>query len=209
MTQVQGVVQQVSRRGKATNIRVDNQWYGCGFNGIPCAEGDMVSFTYTQNGQYMNADTNTMQVLQNGGGNGQQQAPQNQGNYQGQGNRGGGGNQSRAPSNNSGGNRSGGYRKDLSDPIQVSITQQSARNAAIQLVDTALKNDCCPLPTKKGDRLDALLDLVDTIEERFYNKTVTVAKAGGYPADASYGSQQAQQPHGNNPNDAPDDDIPF
>lgn len=215
MSFVQGVVQQISRRGNATNIRVNDQWFGCGFNGVPCAEGDTVSFTVTQNGKYVNANMDAFQVVQQNQGvpNNGQQNTQVQGNNQGYA---GGGARNSGPRRGSGGGSSpsrGGYRKDLTDPVQVSITQQSARNAAIELVKVALQHDACPLPAKKADKFDALLDLVDTVAERYYLQTTEVAKAGGYKATAEGAKpQQASAPvqdQAGAPADDFDDDIPF
>lgn len=204
MSIVEGVVEQISPRGKATNIKVNGNWYGCGFNGVPCQQGDQVSFPVVQNGQYLNADTPNMQII----GRGNQNAPAQQQQAQpqtGGGNSGGG---NPASSNNRRGSTGSGYgSRKLEDPVQVSITQQSARNAAIQALNVAAQADAIPLPAKKADKLDAFLALVDQVAERYYKETLKIAKAGGYVERAEYepvGAQQADQP-----NAEYDDDIPF
>jgi hypothetical protein len=62
----------------------------------------------------------------------------------------------------------------------LSIHYQSSRNAAIALVDAALKaGDIIALPAKKADKFDALLALVDRVSERYFLALEDVIKAGG------------------------------
>lgn len=202
MSIVEGVVQKVSQRGKATNILVNEQWYGCGFDGVPCSEGDRVSFPVTQNGRFLNADVKNMQVL----GKANVAPQQSSGNYQ---NTGGGGTSKSAV--RSGGRGSYGGGRKLDDPVQVSITQQSARNAAIQALSVAVQADAVPLPAKKADKLDAFLALVDQVTERYYKETWEVAEAGGYTerADKAPIAQGIEKQEDQAPNAEYDDDIPF
>jgi hypothetical protein len=200
---VQGTVEAISQKGKATNIKVNGQWYGCGFNGVPCGQGDNVSFPVVQNGRFLNADVNNMQVVQGGGG-----AQEQRGTYGGQNS---GGQPARTGGNaagNSGGSKGSSYgARKLDDPVQRSIVQQSARNAAIQAVQVASSLDAVPLPTKKAEKFDAVLDLIDQVTERYYNETFKVAEAGGYTERA----EKVQfDPTANGQPDADyDDDIPF
>lgn len=66
MSQVNGTVQKIQERpagsGVAYNINVNGQWYGHGFAKPKFSEGDNISFTYTQNGRFMNIDVRSIQI---------------------------------------------------------------------------------------------------------------------------------------------------
>lgn len=196
MSIIEGVVQKVSKRGNATNILVNEQWYGCGFNGVPCQEGDQISVPVTQNGRFLNADVKNMQIL--GRGNTapqQQQAPRQ---YADSGKQAYGGGKKAS---------GGGFSRKMDDPVQISIVQQSARNAAIQAVQLAAQLEAVPLPAKKADKFDALLALVDQVTERYFKSTQQVASDGGYVERAEKVSYQKTEQGA--PSAEYDDDIPF
>lgn len=200
--QVTGNVQRITTRqagrGTATNIQVNGQWYGCGFNGVPCQEGDVIQFTATQNGQYWNADVRTIQVLSGGGGQ-QQQAPAQQRQQQGPA-RAQGGN-ARA---SSGGSRDAYWeKKEERDVITQKVIQlQASRNSAIAVCSAAVSAGILPLPTKKADAFDAFLAAVDEVTARFERDAAN--KAAG---NAVFDAEVVAQPDRNEPDF--DDDIPF
>ena len=62
--QAQGYIQNIAtKQGQGRNgpytmysMKVDNEWYSCGFKPINAKEGDYVSFSIIQKGQYKNAE---------------------------------------------------------------------------------------------------------------------------------------------------------
>lgn len=201
--QVTGNVQRITTRqagrGTATNIQVNGQWYGCGFNGVPCQEGDVIQFTATQNGQYWNADVRTIQVIGGGGGGQQHQSPPQQRQQQGP---------ARAQSGNarasSGGSRDAYWeKKEERDVITQKVIQlQASRNSAIAVCSAAISAGILPLPTKKADAFDAFLAAVDEVTARFERDAANKA-AGNAVFDAEVVAQPDQ------PEPDFDDDIPF
>lgn len=152
MSMVTGQVKAISQRGNAFNIRVDDDWYGYGFNKPAFNKGDTISFDFQQRGNFKNVDAKTVQV---GASAPAQQA---------------------APA--SGGSAPAKSGRDFG-ANQVAIQYQASRNSAIALVSAALAAGEVTLPTKKGDRLDALLALVDDLTDQYHAKTDQVVKAGG------------------------------
>lgn len=197
MPQVTGRVQRIMNRGKAFNIQMDDgEYYGYGFNAPNFGEGAEIGFDVQYNGQYKNVIVESVQVY-NGGQQPQQQQGgggyQNRGQGGGRGN-GGGGNYNRRGGGGRGGNNNAkdAYWKEKERKDEVKdkgIRYQAARNAAIAVVDVCLKNDCLSLPAKKGDRLDAVLAVVDEITERFDFATDAVRIA------AEGGNQNAPEPN--------------
>lgn len=65
---INGVVSKINSANRAGrtvySVQVNGQYYGGFWNDAPkCQEGDNVQFDATQNGQYWNANPNTMQVV--------------------------------------------------------------------------------------------------------------------------------------------------
>lgn len=231
--QVTGQVQKIGTRptnngGLATNIQVNGEWYGCGFNGIGNVnEGDTITFVAKQNGNYKNCDARTIQVVNGNGGGGQwnnTQGTTNQTNAQ--------GNAQAAPAGNSNaygrgnntsggqwGNRGGGRaaqsggkddywekKAERDVVIQRAIQFQASRNAAIEIVGAMVKAGSASLPSAKGKHFDAILEMVDLVTAR-YDKATTVVMEGGSPFEDS---PDVGFDTGNDHNDAPyDDEIPF
>ena len=150
---IEGVVQKVSSRpagrGTAYSIQVEGSYYGCGFQPPACSEGDYVSFQIEQNNRgYWNVSGN---IEVKSGGN---PAPQKQASAKG-------------PQT---GNSRDQYwqEKEQRDIANQKIIQyQSSRNAAIELVRTAVENDALSLGTKKADKFDILVSIVDEITDKF------------------------------------------
>lgn len=170
MSQVQGVVEQVSQRGKATNIKVNGAWFGAGFNGVPCQQGDTVSFTVEQNGQYANVARNSLQVI-NGGGAPQQ--PQQQP-YQAPAQTYAKPQRRQAPTSGGGGVTKDDYWKNREErdvETQKRIQLQASRNSAIATASAALAAGILPVPAKKADAFDAFVAVIDELTERYNNQT--------------------------------------
>ena len=207
MAEVYGRVQRITSRpagkGTAYNLQMDSgDWFGYRFERPNFGEGAEVSFDVDWNGQYGNVRKGSLQIV--GGGQQQpQQGGQGGGGYQG--NRGGG------PRNSGGGQGRGSYSKPKSGGkdnywdekakrdvvVQRQIQHQASRNAAITVIGTALANDAVSLPAKKGDKLDAILALVDEVTDRydFAVDAVGIAAANGNanPAEPNNVQDDMQQ----------------
>ena len=164
---IQGTVEQVfsraAGRGTAYNIKVNGQYYGCGFQPPSCSEGDNVSFEIEQNAKgYWNV-SGPIQVT------GKAAPPQpNQGN-QGQ----------QKPQ--TGGNSRDQYwqEKEQRDIANQKIIQyQASRNAAIEVVKSALENDALSLGQKKQGKLDVLLAVIDEVTDRFDKDSIDMRDYG-------------------------------
>lgn len=68
MSEVSGVIQKIdakrvgAQQKLAYNIQVGGQWYGCGFFRPKAEEGDFVTFTAVQNGNFWNVERGTLKV---------------------------------------------------------------------------------------------------------------------------------------------------
>ncbi|AUR81854.1 hypothetical protein NVP1015O_40 [Vibrio phage 1.015.O._10N.222.51.E5] len=99
---------------------------------------------------------------------------------------------------------------------QKCIEYQSSRNTAVELVGHLLKAELVALPTKKADKMDAVLALVDTLTDRYVGD-VDAINTGRNPRDAMAGMSEMEQPGDfEDPNPQQhaqhaqqDDDIPF
>lgn len=60
-------------------------------------------------------------------------------------------------------------RRDI-EVVEPRINFSASQRDAISLVTSALANDCLALGTKKGDRLEILLEMVDEVALRFYHQ---------------------------------------
>lgn len=161
---VQGVV--ARKNSKATrnggmmySIQVDGNWYGGMFDDPGCNEGDTVSFECSQNGRFMNVAKGTLQVVKN-----QPTQPAAQGG-------GGGGNA---------GNREAYWdnKAKQDEARQTSIAYQSARKDAIEIVKTVVEQDLITQPTKKADKYDWVLGLVDVLTDRFHKDVQDIGEYG-------------------------------
>lgn len=184
MSTIIGQIQAVSQRGKATNIQVNGQWFGCGFNGVPANKGDTVQFSAIQNGQYLNADMATFQVVQGGG----QPAPQQSGGYQQQRKQYGGGSQRQAPQQSAASKDDYWTKKEERDVVTQQVIQlQASRNAAISVCSAALSAGILPVPAKKADAFDAFLAAIDEVTQR-YEASSSAKRDGGDPFGDSSGA---------------------
>lgn len=116
-------------------VKLPDGWYGTGSKKDPgLAQGDMIEFTWTSNGQYKNIDPKTLIKLEG------------------------------APSGNNQPRTSGNTNSWVPDvDRQKSIIYQSSRKDAIEIIKAALSAGCLPLPAKKAEQFDSLLALVDEL----------------------------------------------
>lgn len=165
MANVTGIVQRKNgkptRNGKMMySIQVDGNWYGGMFDDPGCNEGDTVSFESSQNGNFINVQKGTLQVVQN---NAPSQAPAQQGQTGGQ-----------------GGNRDEYWnsRAKADEARQVSIVYQSSRKDAIEVAKAMIENDLVAQPAKKGDKYDWFVGLVDVLTDRFHKDVTDMGEYG-------------------------------
>lgn len=190
MSVVVGQVQAVSQRGKATNIQVNGQWFGCGFNGVPANKGDNVQFEAIQNGNFLNADMATFQVV---AGQQQQQynQPRNQAQTGGYKKQYGGGAQRQAAPASAASKDDYWTKKEERDVITQQVIQlQASRNAAISVCSAALAAGILPVPAKKADAFDAFLAAVDEVTQR-YEASSSAKRDGSDPFGDNSGAVNA------------------
>lgn len=109
-----------------------------------CKSGDMVEFTFTQKGQYKNADPSTIKVTGQGA-------------------------TSSASTTSRYNNASSNKQAWQPDPgRQVSIELQSARRDAIDLVKFMAEQGAIKLPTKQADKYDAIMGLLEHTTKEIY-----------------------------------------
>ena len=142
---INGVVERISNANRAGrtvySLQVNGTWYGGFWNDAPkCAQGNTVEFDATQNGNFWNANPNTLRVVESSAPAQAQQQPQTQ----------------QRP------NIGGDYASR-----QNSIVYQSSRKDAIEVVRLALEQDLVTLPTKKADKLGAVIAMIKEITEDF------------------------------------------
>lgn len=206
MSFIRGSVERVLQRGNATNILVAGEWFGCGFNGVPCKQGDTVEFPYEVRGKFKNANVAQMVILDGGGGgnnNGQQQQSQSYNNN----NNGGGYQRSQrsAPNNSGGKDEYWKNREKKDNTTQKAIQFQAARNSAIAVASSLIAAGQLELGDggrNKKNPVDVALDFIDTLTAR-YAADVDVVTNGGSPFDAPTPSQEYQE------DDTFNDDVPF
>lgn len=157
-----GIVEVVKKndQGYWSIKTADGAWFGHSKTKPVCEEGDEVAFDYSQNGKYSNVDPDTMEVLSSGNKVEKAAKPA-------------------WKKNNSGAvdTSKDEYwkRKEERDVfIQNEIRKQASRNAAIAILDSAMKNGVLviPEPSKKGSsRMEVLLAYVDKVADRFEKST--------------------------------------
>lgn len=160
---IRGKVAVVSVRGKAVNIQVEGQgWYGCGFttpDKLKFKQGDTISFSFTENGNFKNVDMKTVEVEA--------------------------GAAIKAPAAQSS-SRTDWAAKDKADAErQRSISIQACRNSAIEATKILKELDALPLGSKKPDIAGNLLAFIDDLTMRWYEETQAVAAGQNKPAVVS------------------------
>lgn len=243
MAEVQGVVDRITSKqtqgGKTVyNFQLNGEWYGMGFNQPNFGQGAEIEFDIEWNGNYANVAKGSLNILSPGQGRGNQGGGQrNGGGGYGGGQRQGGQQRSSGGYNQGGGQRSSGgggapagnnakdaywEKKEKTDKLtQRAIQHQSARNSAIAFLEVAVTAGAVKLPAKQAEQYDALLGLLDAVQEKFLNDTRDYALAG---VKAPQAQRQAPPPQpepepepepepqnygGGEPPEDFDDDIPF
>jgi hypothetical protein len=220
---VEGIVAKITEKptrngGTIYNVCLEinggeDEWFGHGFNEPEFQEGDEIEFDISYNGDYANVDTNTVNILSEGGGG--SSSTSSRGNSRGSTSRSSsrssstGGSSSRAkPSrSNSRSSKPSVRAKPAADDTKMSkddwqkkdnmIRRQACMNTAIALISSAVSNELVSLPTKKADKLDAYIALCDEEAVRLYDQYEE--QVHGAPKKASRGRSS---------NADYDDDIP-
>lgn len=147
-----GVVSALSQKGKGASFQIDKTWYGAGFVSIadlPFNKGDKISFEFTENGQWKNADLKSVKVL---------------------------GKQEATPSASSpGGSRDWDAKNKLDAERQSAISVQSCRNSAIEVAKMLRELDALPVGSKKADIADNLVAFVDDLTDKYFRDTQAIA----------------------------------
>lgn len=141
---VKGVVQKLWNKNKAWSIIIDDVFYGNGFEKPKCSEGDMVKFSYTENGKFKNIEKGSFEVLKE---------------------------ESRPTSAVKAVNVSKDdywSRKEARDLENDKLrTLGASRNTAIAFVDLLLKAGAAPLPKADKDKAAAIEQMVEHYKEVF------------------------------------------
>lgn len=168
MSMIKGRVTIVSNKGKATNIQVDGtDWYGCGFvtpDKLPFKKGDVISFSYEENGQYKNVVLKSVEVERavissSGPSSG---APRK--------------------SEGMGKDQYWEQKSEADAENQKRICLQSCRNSAIEVTKMLKELDALPLGSKKQDVAGNLVKFIDDLTDQFYKDTQNVASDKGRAA---------------------------
>ncbi len=149
-------IKKIFQRGQFWNvISEDEEFFGVGTNKPSFNEGDTISFEYTQRGRFMNAVPQTISVVSRGEASSPRSKPAAKAKS--------------APAKEDWGARNKYWEdKEKRDIIiQKGIRYQSSRNAAIEVVTSAVSNGAISLGSKKAEQLDNLLDAIDIVTERF------------------------------------------
>ena len=154
MSTVKGVIQKVNSKDfngkKIWSIKVNDTWYGAGYNQPKVNEGENVEFETTQRGQYWNVD-GPINVLA-----------------------------ASSASPATGGAKADGWAaKQAADEARQKIIQiQSSRNSAIEVVKIIVQAGALKLPTKQADQVDVILALVDELTDKYNKDTSDLASFG-------------------------------
>lgn len=156
-----GVVENISKRGKAFNALIGGKWYGCGFNAPPFSVNDKVSFDISVNGQWENIIPETVEVIANNAAPRPTAAPK--------------ANVSKVQA----GSKEAFYadrdaKKAEQDAArQKEIRYQASRNQAISFVDLLLRVEGLKLPVKAANKEETLLEAVEYYAGIFNQRTAS------------------------------------
>ena len=140
MANVKGLVERISKNDAGFySVKLGGEYFGAGKYAPKFNEGDEVSFEYTENGKYKNLSFGTVKVLEEAAKVAQA----------------GGGTT----------NMSKGTDWDMKDKR---ITFLACRKDAIELIKIAASQDALTLPTKKADKLESIMKLVDVMADELY-----------------------------------------
>lgn len=143
------------------SVKIDDVWYGAGFKRPAAQEGEYVEFEWYTNDKGYATIKGEITVIK------QQQS------------------EARAPVRQAPGS-AGGLTKDQywenkearDVNIQKGIQFQAARNAAINVADVLLKNDCLSLGQAKAKKTDILLAFIDELTVKYFNNVNQFVEKG-------------------------------
>ena len=141
---VQGLVESKRKNDAGYwSVKLGGEYFGAVKYEPKFNEGDEVAFDYTENGKYKNMTFGTVKVLES------------------------------ASSANAAANASapatGGNNKVDWDGKDKRITFLACRKDALEVLKVAVSQDALTLPTKKADKLEAIILLVDELANRLYS----------------------------------------
>jgi hypothetical protein len=154
------------------SVKIDDVWYGAGFKRPAAQEGEYVEFEWYTNDKGYATIKGEITVI-NRPATAAQQAPARQ-----------------APGGVGGAVTKDQYweNKEARDVnIQKGIQFQAARNAAINVADVLLKNDCLSLGQAKAKKTDILLAFIDELTVKYFENVsqfVENGKLEGFVPDA-------------------------
>ena len=141
-----GTIEKVNKnKGGFYALLIADTWYGCGKSEPTAKKGDTVQFSYNSRGKFKDV-VGEVEVLEQGAGTVRSYA---EGSTQ--------------PTITS----SKATNWDLKDKR---ITYLACRKDAIAIIQAMVDTTSLPLPTKKDERYEAILALVDELTSGFYSK---------------------------------------
>lgn len=199
-----GFVEDISSKGTRGkndlwSIKVDGDWFGCGFEEPYYDVGAEVEFEIEMNGDFENVNVDTLVVLQEapergrgngrggnrdrGRGNSRHGSSRSQGSRRdsSRSNRSSGGRGGSNRSNSRGSSRRGGGQKE--DKMTKEewtrkdnlIRLQSAQNTSIRTIELMVTQGLVKLPAKKADHMDAVIALIEIEAKRLFDKYDDIA----------------------------------
>ena len=218
---VEGTVERITKKrtnngGTVYNVCIntgqDDEWFGHGFATPEFNEGDEIGFDIEYKGDYVNINPDTVEVLKAG------EPPRRGGQRNSRGSirkdtpkRGGGGG-ARGGKPSSGGGKGAGSKDTMSKEEWAQkdkmIQLQAAMNTAIALVSSAVANDLVALPTKKADKYDAYVALINEEASRLHKQYLEEVYGAPKREARSRRGQDEEPPFDPDEPDF-DDDIPM
>lgn len=141
---MRGIVEVVNENNGRWSFKVGEEWIGAGKYRPKIDKGDEIEFGYTKNGKWNNLEFNTIKVLD--------KAPKQE-----------------ATTSGTGSSSGGGVNWDLKDKR---ITYLACRKDALAMADIMVRTDAITLPpaSKKADRYEVVINLVDELTNESYQK---------------------------------------
>ena len=169
---VKGVVEVISNRGKAYNIKVDGNWYGFGFESPGFEEGTVVEFDVKANGKWKNVDNDTLKVL------GKSTAPKKE-----------------AAETYSGGNREDYWSKkeERDVVVQRQICYQASRNSALSFMTLLMEAGAVKMPTKQADKVAVMEEVLNHYTVMFTEATFDYGLEPPVPVQALSAGENTEE----------------
>ena len=173
-------VQRIHQKGKFWSIMdTQEQWYGFGMNKPKFDVGDTISFEYSVNGAFKNAEAKTVEIVAEAQET--ETAP--------------------AATKSSGGQISRdeywSNKEKLDVLTQREIRWAGSRNAAIEFVKLAVSLDALPFSKTKGDKEEILVQYLTNYTNMFYAETTAARdKTDAQALSEAIGYDIATAPNG-------------